>query len=296
MMKIVWCLTLFFFSASVQALTLTDDSGQAVRLSAPAQRIITLTPHATELMFAVGAGQQVVGAVDYSDYPAAAETIPRVGGYSGLNIEAILALQPDLIIYWPEGNPAREIQRLQQLKLPLYASDPNSFSDIMQSLRRFGELSGHPRQGVAAAQAFQQRLSSLQQRYQQTRPVRVFYQVWHQPLVTQSGDTFISRVLELCGGENIFANLPMRSPQISEEAVLAENPDVIIASGMAAERPEWLDHWRRYAHLNAVKHNHLYHVHPDLLHRPTPRLLDGAEQVCGILEQVRQSPGTSVQR
>lgn len=290
MMKIVWCLTLFFFSASVQALTLTDDSGQAVRLSAPAQRIITLTPHATELMFAVGAGQQVVGAVDYSDYPADAEKIPRVGGYSGLNIEAILALQPDLIIYWPEGNPAREIQRLKQLKMPLYASDPNSFADIARSLEHYGEISGNVAKGQQAAMQFRQRLNALQQRYAGAGKLRVFYQVWHQPLVTQSGDTFISRVLELCGGENIFAGLPMRSPQISEEAVLAENPDVIIASGMAAERPEWLDHWRRYSHLNAVKNNHLYHVHPDLLHRPTPRLLDGAEQVCALLDRVRQQP------
>ena len=289
-MKIGWCLTLFFFAASVQALTLTDDSGQAVRLSAPAQRIITLTPHATELMFAVGAGQQVVGAVDYSDYPAVAETIPRVGGYSGLNIEAILALQPDLIIYWPEGNPAREIQRLKQLKMPLYASDPNSFADIARSLEHYGEISGNVAKGQQAATQFRQRLNALQQRYAGAGKLRVFYQVWHQPLVTQSGDTFISRVLELCGGENIFADLPMRSPQISEEAVLAENPDVIIASGMAAERPEWLDHWRRYPHLNAVKHNHLYHVHPDLLHRPTPRLLDGAEQVCALLHRVRQKP------
>src|SRR5690606_4190034 len=158
MMMYRMMLALCLLPLLVQARVLTDDAGQPFMLQKPAQRIITLTPHATELMFAVGAGQQVVGAVDYSDYPAAAETIPRVGGYSGLNIEAILALQPDLIIYWPEGNPAREIQRLQQLQLPLYASDPNSFSDIMQSLRRFGELSGHPRQGVAAAQAFQQRL------------------------------------------------------------------------------------------------------------------------------------------
>ena len=290
MMKIVWCLTLFFFSASVQALTLTDDAGQPFMLQKPAQRIITLTPHATELMFAVGAGQQVVGAVDYSDYPAAAETIPRVGGYSGLNIEAILALQPDLIIYWPEGNPAREIQRLKQLKMPLYASDPNSFADIARSLEHYGEISGNVAKGQQAATQFRQRLNALQQRYAGAGKLRVFYQVWHQPLVTQSGDTFISRVLELCGGENIFADLPMRSPQISEEAVLAENPDVIIASGMAAERPEWLDHWRRYPHLNAVKHNHLYHVHPDLLHRPTPRLLDGAEQVCALLDRVRQKP------
>ena len=295
-MKIGWCLTLLFFAASVQALTLTDDAGQPFMLQKPAQRIITLTPHATELMFAVGAGQQVVGAVDYSDYPADAEKIPRVGGYSGLNIEAILALQPDVIIYWPEGNPAREIQRLQQLKMPLYASDPNSFADIVSSLERYGEISGNTAKGQQAAAQFRQRLNALQQRYSGVRTLRVFYQVWHQPLVTQSGDTFISRVLELCGGENIFANLPIRSPQISEEAVLAENPDVIIASGMGEARPEWLDHWRRYAQLKAVKNNHLYHVHPDILHRPTPRLLDGAEQVCRILEQVRQSPGASVQR
>src|SRR5690606_4197057 len=208
MMKIVWCLTLFFFAASVQALTLTDDAGQPFMLQKPAQRIITLTPHATELMFAVGAGQQLVGAVDYSDYPAAAETIPRVGGYSGLNIEAILALQPDLIIYWPEGNPAREIQRLKQLKMPLYASDPNSFADIARSLEHYGEISGNVAKGQQAATQFRQRLNALQQRYAGAGKLRVFYQVWHQPLVTQSGDTFISRVLELCGGENIFADLP----------------------------------------------------------------------------------------
>lgn len=280
----------------VQARVLTDDAGQPFMLQKPAQRIVTLTPHATELMFAVGAGQQLVGAVEYSNYPADAEKIPRVGGYSGLNIEAILALQPDVIIYWPEGNPAREIQRLQHLNMPLYASDPNSFADIASSLERYGEISGNTAKGQQAAAQFRQRLNALQQRYAGAGTLRVFYQVWHQPLVTQSGDTFISRVLALCGGENIFANLPMRSPQISEEAVLAENPDVIIASGMGEARPEWLDHWRRYAQLKAVKNNHLYHVHPDILHRPTPRLLDGAEQVCRILEQVRQSPGASVQR
>lgn len=286
-MKIVLFLCVVFSSA-LQAQSFTDDAGQTLVLAQPAQRIITLTPHATELMFAVGAGASVVGAVEFSDYPPAAQKIPQVGGYAGLNIEAILALQPDLIIYWPEGNPARDIQRLQQLKLPLYASDPNTFADIAASLQRFAELTGRADEGFVATRAFQQRLAELQQRYQQAKAVRVFYQVWHQPLVTQSGDTFISRVLELCGGENIFARLPMRSPQISEEAVLAENPDVIIASGMAAERPQWLDHWRRYPHLSAVKNNHLYHVHPDLLHRPTPRLLDGAEQVCALLESVRQ--------
>ncbi len=291
MMLALWLLPLL-----VQARDLTDDAGQLFVLQKPAQRIVTLTPHATELMFAVGAGQQIVGAVEYSNYPADAEKIPRVGGYSGMNIEAILALQPDVIMYWPEGNPAREIQRLQQLKMPLYASDPNSFADIANSLERYGELSGNIDQGQKAAAQFRQRLNALQQRYSGAGTLRVFYQVWHQPLVTQSGDTFISRVLALCGGENIFANLPMRSPQISEEAVLAENPDVIIASGMGEARPEWLDHWRRYAQLKAVKNNHLYHVHPDILHRPTPRLLDGAEQVCRILEQVRQSPGASVQR
>lgn len=264
-----------------------DDAGVVHRLQQPAQRIISLMPHATELLFAVGAGEQIVGAVEYSDYPPQAKNIPRIGGYSGLNIEAIIALQPDLIIAWPEGNNQRELHRLQQLGMTLFASDPNTFEDIAVNLERLGQISGHAEQGRQAAQAMREKTAQLRSQYQGRTTLTVFYQVWHDPLLTQNGSTFISRAIELCGGVNIFAGLPMASPQVSIEAVLAADPQVIVASGMGESRPEWLDNWRRYAGLSAVKTDSLYHIHPDLLHRPTPRLLLGTEQLCRDLQQTR---------
>ena len=282
-------LTVLVFPVLAGPFSVTDDAGVQHQLQQPAQRIVSLMPHATELLFEVGAGAQIVGAVEYSDYPEAAKRIPRVGGYSGLNIEAIVALQPDLILAWPEGNNQRELQRLQQLGMTLFVSDPDTFDDIALNLERLGLLSGHPQQGNQAAVAFRRKVAELRRQYSQQRPVlSVFYQVWHQPLLTQNGSTFISHAIELCGGRNIFAALPMAAPQVSIESVLAADPEVIVASGMGASRPEWLDAWRRYPQLSAVKTGSLYHIHPDLFHRPTPRFLTGTGILCRDMQQTRE--------
>lgn len=275
-------------SISLQALTVTDDSGVEHTLEKPVERIVALMPHGTELLFEVGAGDLIVGAVDYSDYPLAANDIPRVGGYSGLNLEAIMALRPDIVLAWPEGNNQRELERLKQLGFRLFASDPRDFAGIADNLERLGQLTGHDAQGKNAADAFREKTQQLADRYQHQQTLTVFYQVWHTPLLTQNGSTFISKAIELCGGQNIFAELPMAAPQVSIEAVLAADPQVIVASGMGESRPEWLDGWTAYPQLKAVQTDSLYHILPELFHRPTSRFLQGTEILCQRMESSRQ--------
>lgn len=280
------CLYLCFMHSAF-ALTVSDYLGNETQLAQPAQRIVTLVPHAAELLFSVGAGAQIVGAVEYTDFPEAAKKIPQVGNYAGLNIEAIVALQPDVIIYWPEGNPARDIERLKQLKMPLFASDPNTFVEIADDIKRFGALTGNIDSSEKIATAFLQEVEQVRQDNENKQSVRVFYQVWNQPLLSQNGDTFISRVINLCGGENIFADLPIKSPQISIEAVLTANPDIILVGATDGQRPEWLDGWQQYGYLKAVKNNQLKTVDADVIHRPTLRLLDATKQVCAVFDELR---------
>lgn len=264
-----------------------DDDGIQHTFNQPVQRIVSLMPHATELLFEVGAGDKVVGAVQYSDYPEEAKNIPRVGGYSALNIEAIVALQPDILIAWPEGNRNRELDRLKALGLPILVSDPREFSDIENALSVYGKITGNDLQAQKARLAFQKKLSFLRDNYSQQEKVSVFYQVWNAPLMTQNGNTFISRAIEVCGGINIFADLPMTNPQVSIESILVQDPQVIVASGMGQARPEWLDDWRQYTALQAVKKNQLFHILPELFQRPTSRFLMGTEQLCEAMQKAR---------
>jgi len=253
----------------------------------PAQRIISLAPHITEILFEVGAGEQIVGTVNYSNYPEAATRIPQVGGYNRLDLESILQLQPDLILGWESGNSTVEVERLRALGLPVRLSEPHRLEDIAVLMEQFGTLTGHAEQGHRRAKVYRQRLERLRSRYADASPVTVFYQVWNQPLITINGAQVISDVIALCGGENVFADLDGLSPRISVEAVLQRNPQVIIASGMDGARPEWLDEWKRYSILQAVAAANLYHVPPDILQRHGPRLVEGAEQLCLALEEVR---------
>lgn len=273
--------------AQAEAITVTDDLGRELRLAEPARRIVSLAPHVTELLYAAGAGEQVVGAVSYSDYPEAAKALPRVGGYHKVDVEAVLALRPDLVIGWGEGNRPAERERLQAMGLAVFVNDPHSLNDIARSLQRIGQLAGTSATADAAAAAFRARRAALEAKYARQPPVRVFYQVWHAPLMTVNGAHLISSVIRLCGGENVFAALPTLTPRIGMESVLATNPQAIVASGMDASRPEWLDDWRRWKDIPAVRNGHLFHIPPDLIQRHSPRILDGAERLCDQLEAVR---------
>ncbi len=267
-------------------IVVTDVDGTSIRLAAPARRIVSLTPHITELLFAAGAGDRMVGTAQYSDYPPAASSLPRVGGHA-LDLEAIVALKPDLVLGWKSGNAAASVARLRALGLTVHLSEPGRIEDIAGELERIGLLAGTGAAADAAAKAFRERYAKLAARYSRRPPVTVFYQIWKQPLMTVNGKQIISDAIRLCGGRNVFEQLPVLAPTVTVEAVIAVNPEVIVASGMGESRPEWLDDWRRWTTLKAVVRDNLYFVPPDLLQRHTPRILDGAEKLCTHLEAVR---------
>lgn len=288
-----FCLSLLFALAWLPArgeIVVTDAGGVIVKLAAPAKRIVSLAPHITELLFAVGAGDRVVGTVDYSDYPPAARALPRVGGHL-LDLEAIVALRPDLVLGWVSGNPAASVARLRSLGLAVHLSEISRIEDIAGELERVGVLAGTGAKADEAARVFRQRYADLAVRYSRQPPVTVFYQIWKQPLITVNGKQIISDAIRLCGGRNVFAQLPILAPTVTVEAVIAADPEVIVASGMDESRPEWLDDWKRWTTLTAVTSDNLYFVPPDLMQRHAPRILDGAEQLCKHLERARGKRG-----
>jgi iron complex transport system substrate-binding protein len=271
-----YVLLLFAFNAKAEVMV-SDDYGNHVRLPAPASRIVSLAPHLTELLYAAGAGARVVGAVDYSDFPPEARLLPRVGSDAHVNLEAVLALRPELIVAWPNPGSVRAVNRLAELPLPVFRSEPRELEDIATTLERLGVLAGTSSEAQRAARAFRARKAELEKRYAGRAKVRVFYQVWDRPLLTVNGDHLISKVIRLCGGENVFAAAPVIAPEVNREAVLRANPDVVITSAANAQAPEWLATKQRYL------------IPAELIQRHTPRLLEGAEQVCRALEQVRSA-------
>lgn len=277
-----------FLPAQAGELVIKDDSGQVLRLSGPAKRIVTLAPHLAESLFAAGGGDRLVGTVDYSDFPPAAKKVTRVGGYSRIDLEAVVALKPDLVIAWESGNASAQIERIRALGIPVFQMQPNRMEDIAGQLERLGQLAGSEASANAAASAFRQRLDSLRRANAGKRPLRVFYQIWKTPLKTIGGPQIISDAIRLCGGVNVFGTLNQMAPTVSVEAVLAADPEAIIATGMGDARPDWLGDWDKWPRLSAVKRGNLFHINPDIMQRHTPRILDGTEQLCAHLDAARK--------
>lgn len=288
-MKAVLLLSLALCGGAAQAadIVLKDDTGATLRLPAPARRIVSLAPHVTENLFAAGAGGQVVGTVDYSDYPEAAKKIARVGGYSRLDLEAVAALRPDLIIAWESGNAPGHVAKLRSLGIPVFISQPNRIEDVAEQLEKFGQLAGTSAVANGAVARFRARLAEIRKQYSGQPRVPTFYQIWKQPLMSVGRQQIISDVISLCGGSNVFGQVEQMAPKVSEEAVLAANPEAIIASGMGDSRSEWLDDWKRWKQITAVARDNLFFVPPELIQRHTPRILEGAARLCEHLETAR---------
>jgi iron complex transport system substrate-binding protein len=262
--------------AYASAIRVVDDNGQKLVLPRPPQRIISLTPHLTELLYAVGAGNQVVGADSASDFPAAARRLPRVGDYSRIHFERILALKPDLILAWTGGNRPADIHGLQQMGVPVLHTQATRLDDVARLLRLIGQATGHARQGDTAAQTYSARLAALR-RKPTGSGVKVFYQIWDRPLMTVGGSHWISDALTLCGAQNVFADVRALSAVVSNEAVLKRAPELIISG---TDAPRVSRQWQRFTGLPAVRQRAFVRVDADLLHRPTPRLIAGVTALC----------------
>ena len=275
-------------STAAQAdLVFKDDTGQEIRLKAPAKRIVTLAPHAAESLYAAGAGDRLVGTVDYSDYPPEAKRVPRVGGYSRIDLEAVAALKPDLVLAWESGNNMTQVGKLRALGLTVYVSQPNTIEHVADQVQRLGQLAGTEATASAAADAFRKRLAAIRAANASKPKVRVFYQIWKTPLMTVGGPQIISDAIKLCGGENVFGHLKQMAPNVTVEAVLEADPEAIVATGMGDAKPEWLHDWDKWTRMTAVKRDNLFHINPDIMQRHTPRILDGTEQLCAHLDVAR---------
>ncbi len=256
-------------------------------LASPARRIVSLAPNVTELLYAAGAGNFVVGAVAYSDYPEAAKSIPRVGSGAGLDIEAIVALHPDLVIAWQSGNPSWQVERLTALGMPVFQTEPRHLNDVADLLERLGKLAGTEALAGKTAEDFRRQLARLRARYSGRPVVPVFYQILDSSLLTVSRRHLINDVIQLCGGRNVYADAPGLTPRVDVESMVQRNPEVILASGYEPLWPEWRDRWRTWPMIIAVAQDNLFLIPPDLIHRHSPRILEGAERVCAVLEQAR---------
>ena len=278
---------LLMFAAQTLAVESVDILGDEIQLARPAQRIISLAPHITELLFAAGVGARIVGADAWSDYPPDARDIARIGDSSRIDLERVLALKPDLVVAWDSGNPRSDIAQLRRLGVPVFISEPRHLQDIADDLRKLGHLAGADASAEAAARAFEARVDALRAKYAEQPPLRVFYQISAQPLMTVNDAHLISALLTLCGGRNIFAALTPLAPAVSTEAVLGADPDVIIAGTWPGEPDTAFETWKRWPRMSAVRRGRLYTVPADEMHRAAPRLLDGAQKVCTLLQQAR---------
>jgi iron complex transport system substrate-binding protein len=286
--------TLIFFSAlaALQAqatVTVKDDDGNTVTLQKPAQRVISLAPHVTEMLFAAGGGSHVVGVVEYSDFPEAAKKITQIGSNREVDLERIMALKPDLIVVWRHGSSERQIDMVRKLGVPLFHSEPQTLDAIADSVAKLGQLMGTDNVAGPAAADLRRQLAGLRGRYANRPTVRAFYQVWDKPLYTLNGKHIVSDALRLCGGENIFAKLPVTAPVVSVEGVLQENPEAIFAT--AEKNYGGVSMWKPYGTLLAVRNDNLFTVDGNLLNRAGPRMVAGAAMLCEKLELARQHRG-----
>jgi iron complex transport system substrate-binding protein len=271
------------------AIVVRDDAGLTVTLQKPAQRIISLSPAETELLFAAGGADHIVGVVRYSDYPEAATRLPIVADALGLDVERILSLKPDLIVVWYEGNNQQHVEQLRQLGIPLFFGQPRHLDDIPNSIIALGQLMGTEQQAAKTAAQLRGHLTALKSTYSQRSPVRMFYQVWDQPLYTLNGQHIVSDAISLCGGVNIFADLKTISPTVDIESVLRLNPDAIIGTDEKSPTDGGVQMWARYPTMTAVKHHNLFVIDGNLINRAGPRMIAGAAALCEKLDQARRN-------
>lgn len=264
-------------------------SATGVETASPptARRVISLAPHLTELLYAAGAGDRLVAAVEFSDYPPMARDLPRVGNSSGFDFEAILALKPDLILAWRSGNPGASIERMRRLGLTVHVSEISRLSEIPDLIEELGRLAGSEVQARRVAGDFRVRYRKLEERYSSAAPVLVFYQLIDDSLLTLNDRHLVSDAIRLCGGRNVFAGLPTLVAHVNMEAVLMADPRVIVASGEETAWPAWRERWQAWPQLAAVRTRNLHFIHADLMHRAGPRAIEGVERLCETLARAR---------
>jgi iron complex transport system substrate-binding protein len=273
---------------AAQPIAVVDDSGQRIELTRPAQRIVSLAPHITEQLFAIGAGDRIVATTEYADYPAAAGRLPRVGRAHSVDLERVLAARPDLIVIWGSGFPPAIVDSLRRLKVPVYINEPGSLEGIATSLERLGQLTAATDAARVAAD-YRRRVEALRSLYSARPPLRVFYQIWAQPLMTLAGTHVINEAIRLCGGRNVFEQLASIAPQVVVEAVLAADPQLIVTAEPGGRPSEALSQWQGFHTIAAVRNHQLATLDADKINRHSPRIVDEVAVLCERIDAARQA-------
>ncbi|WP_293760768.1 cobalamin-binding protein [uncultured Paraglaciecola sp.] len=263
------------------AKSVSDDSLQK-------QRIIALAPHIVESLYAIGAGEQIIGTTAHADYPKAAENILRVGNYARLQIEKIIQLKPDVIIAWKTGNPMDDLARLEKYQLKVVYSHPQTLEDVANELIMLGKITGREAVANSVAKKYLLNLQKIKQKYATQNKVRVFYELWSRPLRTVANKAWPQQQIELCGASNPFADAQDDYPSVGLEQVLVTLPQVVIQPGQhSADSPDGLN-WLQWQHIPAVKNNFIFHPNADKAHRMTIRMLDEVVVLCEQIDAARQ--------
>ena len=254
-------------------------------MAAPAKRIIALSPHSVEMLYAIGAGDSILATTDHADFPKSALEIPRIGGYHGIQIERVLELEPDLVVVWGSGNKAEDLQRLKELGFNVYNSDPKTLEAVADELKELGELTGHQVEANKVAADYLAGLEALRKDNLAKPEVKVFYQLWSTPLMTVAKNSWIQQIIAVCHGDNVYLDAASDYPQVSLESVLLKMPEVILQS--QDEGNVLGVDWSEWQEIPAVKNQHIYQLNADLLHRAAPRALQGVQALCDALDKAR---------
>lgn len=252
-----------------------------------AERIVALSPSSTEMLFALGVGDRIVGTVEYADFPDAATNIPRIGNYAGINIESVIALEPDLVVAWKSGNKASDLEKLESLGLPVVYIDPKTMTAVAEDIERLGHAVGESEQGLTAANRFRERYQGLQEKYSNQRAVRVFYQLSSDPLRTVGQGSWVDALINDCGGENVFADAKAHYPVVAFERVISRDPEVIVMSSHSNVVAEKEARWASWPSVTAVRNNAMMPINSSALLRAGPRATEGLALLCDAIHQAR---------
>lgn len=286
-MRFSLLLLLLTIQTAFSAVSVVDSDQRRITLQRPAERIVSLAPHATEQLFAAGAGAKLVAVSEYSDFPEEAKRLPRVASSGSVDLERVLALKPDLVVAWRLEATAQSLARLEALGLPVFYSEPRRLAQIPESIEALGELAGTGARARKLAASLRGELKHLQAEYHARRPVTVFYQINERPLMTLGGRQFVSDAIELCGGRSVFADSALMAPQVNIESVLAADPEAIITARPDPSDSSWQAFWRRFPGMRAVRAGNLYAVPMNEMHRHGPRAVGATRVLCRHIDAAR---------
>lgn len=278
-------------TADEREINIIDDLGNEVFLKTPAKRIIVLGPSLVEIFFSIGEGSKIIGVDESSDYPEEVKKIKKVASFNSINYEEIVSLSPDLIVMWSSGFSFSKIKKIKDLGIPVFLSQSNKLSNIEELIRSLGYLTGNIDEASEIASAFVNKLNRFKKKYKKNEIISVFYQVWDKPLQTLNKDHIITDIINICGGNNIFHSMHEIAPKVTIESVISNNPDLILIGSNGKEKDLWLNDWNKWLMIDAVRNKKIYIIDPDLVVRESPRIIEGVEIVCDILDESRINLG-----